>query len=114
MTRNVISMSTSSGIFDATSTFMSGVDVARHALLVMSTPPFQTNGARKHAPNKHNNLYLYGVMISYGKCLVNQAQGYIYLSHPRKTCYTISMKRSLFTTTYTQRTPIEPYLLAAG
>lgn len=53
-------------------TFMLGVDVARYALLVISTLPFRTSGARKHAPNTIICI-LYVVMIAYGKCFVNWA-----------------------------------------
>jgi len=54
-------------------TFMLGIDVARRALLLIFTPPFRTSGAGKPAP-KIITCILYGVMISYGKCLVNYAQ----------------------------------------
>src|SRR5438067_11999569 len=54
-------------------TFMLGIDVARRALLLISIPPFRTGGAGKPAP-KIITCILYGVMISYGKCLVNYAQ----------------------------------------
>jgi hypothetical protein len=53
---------------------MLGIDVARRALLLISTPPFRTGGAGKPAP-KRITCILYGVMIPYGKCLVNYAQG---------------------------------------
>ena len=55
-------------------TFMLGIDVARRALSVISILPFRTGGAGKHAP-KIIICILYGVMIPYGKCLVNYAQG---------------------------------------
>jgi hypothetical protein len=51
-------------------TFMLGIDVARRALLGIFTPPFRTGGAWKHAP-KRITCILYGVMIPYGKYLVN-------------------------------------------
>jgi len=53
---------------------MLGIDVARRALLGISTPPFRTGSVGKHAP-KIISCILYGVMIPYGKCLVNYAQG---------------------------------------
>jgi hypothetical protein len=53
---------------------MLGIDVAQRALLVISTHPFRTGGARKHAP-KIITYISYRVIISYGKCLVNHAQG---------------------------------------
>jgi hypothetical protein len=51
-------------------TFMLGIDVAPRALLFISISPFPTDGAEKHAP-KIITCILYGVMIPYGKCLVN-------------------------------------------
>ncbi len=55
-------------------TFMLGIDVARRALLLISTPPFRTSGAGEPAP-KTINCILYEAMIPYGKCLVNYTQG---------------------------------------
>jgi len=53
---------------------MLGIDVARRALLGIFTPPFRTGSVGKHAP-KIITCILYGVMIPYGKYLVNYAQG---------------------------------------
>ena len=50
--------------------FILGIAVARCALLLISTPPFQTSGAWKYAP-KIIICILYMVMIPYEKCLVN-------------------------------------------
>jgi hypothetical protein len=55
-------------------TFMPGFDVARCMLLLISTPPFQSGDAGKHAP-KIITCILYGVMIPYGKFLVKFARG---------------------------------------
>ena len=76
MTRNAISASTLPGHLSMQlHTFMLGIDVARRVLLGIFTLPFRTGGAGKHAPKIITSI-LYGVMIPYGKCLVNYAQVY--------------------------------------
>ncbi|MHB8600775.1 MAG: hypothetical protein ACYDER_28710 [Ktedonobacteraceae bacterium] len=54
-------------------TFVPGIDVARRALSVIFTPPFQTGSTGKRAP-KIIICILYETMIPYGNSLVNYAQ----------------------------------------
>ncbi len=80
MTRNAISASTFPGHPRCNSIPSCWVSMLRGVRFCSSLHLLSnTFGAEKHAPNIRTCI-LYGVMIPYGKCLVNYAQGRVRLS----------------------------------